>query len=101
MRKGILLDESGDVLIKPIRDSDERIVRGLVIGESDYDHVRLIVESSKGDFKDYPVLGVGERFLKSVGRAADIRAEVQTQLELDGMKADVSVMSDGKMEINV
>lgn len=95
-----MLDESGDVRINPIRDSDGQIVRGLVIGESDYDHVRLIVESSKGDFKDFPVLGVGERFLKSVGRAADIRAEVQTQLELDGMKADVSV-SDGKMEINV
>ena len=46
------------------------------------------------------MLGVGERYLKSVGRAAEMRADVQTQLELDGYKADVQVSDTGELVID-
>lgn len=101
MRKGIVVDEYGDLKVRVMRDTQGLITQGLVVGESDYNHVALIVESNKGDFKDYPVLGVGEQYLKSVGRAAELRADVQTQLGLDGYKADVQVSSTGKLVIDV
>lgn len=101
MRRGILLGDNGDLQVKVLRDSSGLIIQGLVVGESDYSHVKLIVESSQGDFKDCPVLGVGERYLKSVGRAAEMRAEILTQLELDGYKADVQVGDTGKLVIDV
>ncbi|WP_455971992.1 hypothetical protein [Bacteroides congonensis] len=101
MRRGILLGDNGDLQVKVVRDSSGLITQGLVVGESDYTHVKLIVESSQGDFKDYPVLGIGERYLKSVGRAAEMRADILTQLELDGYKADVQVSDTGKLVIDV
>jgi len=101
MRRGILLGDNGEVQVKVVRDSSGLITQGLVVGESDYSHIRLIVESSQGDFKDCPVLGVGERYLKSVGRAAEMRADILTQLELDGYKADVQVSDTGKLVIDV
>lgn len=101
MRKGIVLDEHGDVKVSVVRNAQGLIAQGLALGASDYDHVALIVESNRGDFKDYPVLGVGEQYLKSVGRAAELRAEVQTQLGLDGYKADVQVDANGRLVIEV
>ena len=87
--------------MKAVRDASGLITQGLVIGESDYNHVKLIIESSQGDFKDCPVLGVGERYLKSVGRVAEMRADILTQLELDGYKANVQVSDTGKLVIDV
>lgn len=101
MRKGILLGDNGDLLVKVVRDSSGLITQGLVVGESDYDHVALIVESNQGDFKEFPVLGLGDRYLKSVGRVAEMRADILTQLELDGYKADVQVSDTGKLVIDV
>ena len=89
-----------ELKVKVMKDADGLITQGLVVDESDYDHVALIVASNKGDFKDYPVLGVGERYLKSVGRAAEMRADVQTQLELDGYNADVQVSDTGELVID-
>lgn len=100
-RRGILLDEIADLQVQVVRDASGLITQGLVIGESDYDHVGLIVGSNKGDFKEFPVLGVGEQYLKSVGRTAEMRAEIQTQLELDGYRADVQVSDTGKLVIEV
>ena len=93
-----MLDERGELKVKVMKDANGLIAQGLVVDESD--HVALIVASNKGDFKDYPVLGVGERYLKSVGRAAEMRADVQTQLELDGYKADVQVSDTGELVID-
>lgn len=101
MRKGIVLDGHGDLKISVVKDREGIIVQGLIVDESDYDHVAMIVGSNKGDFKDYPVLGIGEQYLKSVGRTAELRADAQTQLELDGYKADVQINSAGKLVIDV
>lgn len=100
-RQGILLNDERDLQIGIKRDASGLIMGGMVVGESDCDHVALIVESDKGDFKDFPVLGVGEKYLKSVGRVSQLRAEIQTQLELDGYKADVQVDDTGKLVIDV
>lgn len=96
-----MLDEDGDLKVKVVCDEDGLICEGVVVDDSDFDHINLIVGSNRGDFKEYPVLGVGEKYLKSVGRASEIRADVMTQLELDGYKADVKVSDTGKLVIDV
>lgn len=96
-----MLGENGDLKVEVTRDASGLIIQGVVVDESDFDHISVIVESSKGDFKDCPVLGVGKQYLKTVGRVAEMRADVQTQLELDGYKADVQVSDTGKLVIDV
>lgn len=97
----MILNDSGDIKLQVVRDASGLIIRGLAIGESDSDHISLIVSSNKGEFKEYPVLGVGEQYLKSVGRISEMRSDIQTQLELDGYKANVQVSNTGKLVIDV
>lgn len=100
-RYGVQLGKNRDLEVKVSRNASGLITGGLVVGESDFDHISTIIESDKGDFKDYPVLGVGKQYIKSVGRVAEMRADVQTQLELDGYRADVQVDSTGKLTVDV
>jgi len=57
--KGILLDEAGDLQITVKRDSEGKIVSGLVIGDSSLQNQYVILAAQKGEFKEYPTLGVG------------------------------------------
>jgi hypothetical protein len=62
---GMLIDETGDLIIKPVRENG-LITSGLVIGNNDYQCVRLVIEAQKGEFKEYPTLGFGiDNYLKS------------------------------------
>ena len=101
MRRGIVIGDTGDLKVQVVRDAAGVITQGLVVSDNDGDCVQLIVESNKGEFKAFPVLGVGEQYLKSVGRVAEMRADIMTQLELDGCKADVRVTDDGRVVIDV
>ena len=42
-RRGIVLDERGELKVKVMKDANGLIAQGLVVDESDYDHVALIV----------------------------------------------------------
>ncbi|NDW10953.1 hypothetical protein [Dysgonomonas sp. 520] len=104
MNNGILLDEeTGDLSINIVRDAQGYIVSGLTVGNNDYQNIQLVVLSNKGDFREQPILGVGvERYLKSVGRANDLRREITVQLEAIGYgKANVTVNNNGKLEIDI
>lgn len=100
-RRGMIRADSGDLKVEVQRDGNGLITHGLVIDDNNYDCVNALMTANKGEIKEFPVLGLGERYLKSVGRASEITAEVQTQLELDGYKADVSIDAVGKLIIDV
>ena len=52
---------------------------------SDNQHQVDIIQSSKGSWKQYPLLGVGiNNYLNSSGAQLVFKREVQTQLESDG-----------------
>lgn len=77
MNKDILLNE----------DNSPQIVNGdFVVGESDEQHVQHIIQAQKGDYKEFPSLGVDPiRYLKGGPRAsADLQREITVQLEADG-----------------
>lgn len=96
-RKGILLDESDDLMIHPKRDESGKIVSGLVVDVSDEQNARLIVEAQKGQFKEYPTLGFNvQRFLKktTIARQQFIR-ELTVELQSDNIKVkSINVSSD-------
>ena len=61
----------------------------------------MIVRSAKGEFKEYPVLGVSpELYLKSVGKEKEFIRECTLQLALDGYKARVE-FNNGNLKIEV
>lgn len=101
--KGITLGEDGDLALQVVRDSNGLITDSLIIDDTDYQNIDFVVIANKGEFKEHPILGVGaERYLKSVGRADELRREIAVQLEAIGYgKADVKVSETGEIEIDV
>ena len=75
MRHDILLKEDGGFII---RNGD------FVIGESDEQHVQLILETNPNDWKENPITGAA--LVKSLGGniTGFAKRNVQVQLEADG-----------------
>jgi hypothetical protein len=69
-------------------DLDLRIERGdLVLGESTEQHLRLLLETEKGDWRQAGYVGVGLRsLLLDDATPGQVQQEIQTQLESDGVK---------------
>lgn len=94
MRKDLTLDtETGDLVFT---NGD------LAIGDSDEQNAQLILDAEKGEYKEYPQVGVGLRkYLKSTGREREMRREIAVQLELDGY-ANASIETDnGTIKIDI
>jgi hypothetical protein len=57
-----------------------------VMGAADLQHVQLLIDTHKGEWKQYPLTGFGkERLINGVVDGA-IRREIQQQLEADGWR---------------
>lgn len=82
MIKDISIDDSGDLIFS---DGD------FAVRASDEQHVVLIVNTSIGSWKQYPLVGVGLRqYLGSSGQIQTIKRNISLQLESDGY-SDVAV----------
>ncbi len=82
-------------------DNDIAIVNGdFVVGDSDNQHQKLILSTNKGDWKEFPVLGVGIEDILSDDEYISVLIETKKQLQYDGMKVkNVKFESDGKITI--
>lgn len=89
----ILRDSTGDLKIK---DGD------FVIGESTTQHQTDILLSQKGDFKQWPTLGVGLfNFLLGDDSVDEFKQVVQAEFENDGMEINsLNIKPDGKYNID-
>ena len=84
MRKGILLNDNGEIWVQVSRDPDRLITGGLVIGESDTQNVEHIIRAYRGEYKENPTLG-GEIMKQQNGIITQTyRRFLQIQLETDG-----------------
>jgi hypothetical protein len=82
----ILLDESYDL---QIANGD------FVIGDSEAQHVELLLMATKGDFRQHPYVGVGIRkYINAPGAGNELAREIGIQLELDGYKVGALDVSD-------
>lgn len=93
-----------DILIDD--DADLRIENGdFVVGDSDQQHVLLIINTFPGHWKQYPTCGVGiMQYFVSSGQGAVLRRSINVQLTADGYR-DISVdlreNPDGHFEYDV
>lgn len=94
MRKDILLNEAGDLLIE---DGD------FTVGQSDMQHVEHIIALAKGEFKEFPLLGFGvENYLKTNTEPLEFKRDLKVQLEYDNYKnADVELTNDYQLKVDV
>jgi len=79
MAKDFLFDENGDIIIE---DGD------FAIGYSDEQHIQDLLFANKGEYKQFPLMGVGIiGFLKSpldLVNRSKLEREINLQLEADG-----------------
>ncbi len=93
--KGILLDNN-DLAIQPVRDANGLITSGLVLGDTAYQECSLIIESHKGEFKEYPSLGFGiDSYLKQTTKdMTRFVTDLKKELKSDNKDAKVTVNAD-------
>lgn len=96
MRQDILLDENNELIIA---DGD------FVIGQSDQQHVKHIVEAFKGEYKSNPLVGFGAiNYLKRDDKIeSEFRRDLKIQLENDGYNdSDIDVSAGfEKLKIDI
>lgn len=91
--KGIQTNPQGDLLIQN---------GSLTIADTSEQNAQMIVCAEKGEFKEYPQLGVGiTRYLKSVGREREMLREIKVQLSFDGVKNPKISFDNGQLKIDV
>jgi len=90
--KGIELDENFDLQTEN---------GALKLGETSEQNAALIVNSEKGEWKEFPQMGAGLRHLvKLQNSEREIIREVSVALTFDGINAAV-VIKDGKLSIEL
>ncbi len=102
--KGILLDtETGDLKIQVRRDVQGKIIGGLVVGNSDYQNINLIIQAQKGEFKEFPTLGFGiDNYLKSPGTTRQqFVNELKKELEASGYKDSKITLGDTLLTFDI
>lgn len=76
MRKDLLLDEAGDLLIQ---NGD------FVIGQSDQQHVLDMMDCQMGELKEFPLAGFGAiNYIKRRISAVEFKRDLKLQLNYDG-----------------
>lgn len=93
-----------DILLSP--DGDLTFANGdFVVGESDEQHIQHILVAEKGDFREYPIVGVGLiRYLNSPNDSStktDLQLRIKKQLENDGYSVtDIAILDALNIDIN-
>lgn len=73
----------------------------LAIGRSDEQHQKHILIANKGEYKQYPELGVSIAEMLNNDTYSAVLIEAKKNLEYDGMKInDISLSEDGKLLID-
>ncbi len=93
-RVDIELDDKNDL---GIANGDFNLIK------ADNQHVDLIIESFKGDFKQNPVIGLGiMNWLKSNYKRRELKRAVSVELERDGYSPTIEFdYNKGKLNIDI
>lgn len=89
-----------DIILTP--EMDIHIADGdFVIGYSDNQHQEHILIASKGEYKEFPELGVGINKMLAEDDYMPMLIEAKKNLEYDGMKIDnIKFEPNGNLNIN-
>lgn len=91
-----------DILIDVNGDGDLMVRNGdFVIGNSDTQNVKLILEADKAQIRQFPLLGAGIRRQVSGSVDGRVRREIQLQLESDGYKSNQITYKDDVLSVKI
>jgi hypothetical protein len=83
---GIQLNNDYDLDVKVKKDTTGKILSGLVVGDVTVQNQAVILLAQKGEFKEYPVVGIG---INDICNDSDFRLwkrEITEQIEKDGQQ---------------
>lgn len=89
-----------DIDVKVVRDTEGRIVSGLVLGETLPQNQALILQLHKGELKDDVSVGVGIADMLLDNDALAWRSEIREQMEMDGQTVASVVIEKDRVIIN-
>lgn len=99
--KGILLDPNAlDLQLTVERGSLGLISGGITIGNTLYQNQAFILQAFKGEYKEFPTLGVGLSDMLNDDDLTGWKREITLQLESDSMKVDKVDITTDKLIIN-
>lgn len=95
--KGILLDTDYELMIRPLRDAQGFITRGMVIGDNTDQCAAIVLDSSQGHIKEDLLLGAGlTKFIRSKESKSEVMQRIRQHLTRAGIN-----YSDYKKRINI
>ena len=89
-----------DLLLEVERNAPGQITRGIVVGGALYQNQALILQAAKGEYKEYPTLGVGIAAMVNDNDLTDWKREIALQLEGDGMRVDKLEITAQKLVVD-
>lgn len=96
---GIQLTSNCELAINVVRDSDGKIVSGLVIGDTLYQNQYLILNAQKGEFKENPTLGVGLNDMANDDDLNEWKKSIREEFAKDGLKVSTLSLTASGMEV--
>lgn len=88
----ILLDENGDLLLDENGEP--------VVGDVTQQNQKLIINTNKGDWRLYPLVGVGKDDYVDDENPAGLLREIRQQLIRDGFKVESIKLVENKIKVN-
>jgi len=99
----LLLDpDTGDLMVSKERDQKGLITQGITLGDVTWQNQALILQMSKGELKEYPLLGVSIKEMINDHDISGWKREIKLQLNADSMQVsevDLSIQT-GKLIID-
>lgn len=87
--KGIMLDDSGDLLVRPRAEPDGKLSSGVVIENSLIQASAIVLGMNQGEWKEDPALGPNLlRFIRSSAGRSKIEKQMQIHLQRAGIDYD-------------
>jgi hypothetical protein len=84
-----------DILVK--RDGQGKIVSGLVIGEVTAQNQAMLLYAQKGEYKEYPLVGVGINDMVNDSDFDMWKKEITEQIEADGQRISKLVVNEKEL----
>ncbi len=80
--KGILLDDSGDLMVRTRAEPDGKIASGFVIDDTLVQCSAIVLGMTQGELKEDPALGPNLiRFIRGAANKAKIEKQIQIHLK--------------------
>lgn len=97
--KGVLLDTTYDLVVRPKLDSKGKILTGMVPGNTTDQEAAMVLQMSQGELKEDPLIGVGlTKFMRGKYSATKVEQRIRSHFTRAGIDYDEY---KERMEINI